>query len=183
MTDRFGRGQGPACLARNSFDFLRTFSSALRSKDLVLCDDRGGLVALFVLPGHMDAMALFGPSSNSESNEERDALDIDAPPEPATQLLGNDGNNSLTGVAATEDSAGLDGDDTLDGFGGKDSLSGGDGDDDLWSVNGNEMAGFVGPVGGVLPEVGDITVSALGDGTAADIRIGNINAVAGRRAA
>ena len=65
-------------------------------------------------------------------------LDESNGPLPAAQLLGGDGNDTLTGASSNDQLFGQDGNDLLSGAGGNDLLSGGDGNDSLLGGAGND---------------------------------------------
>lgn len=62
---------------------------------------------------------------------------------PPTVIIGDDGDNTLTGNAIANDMRGLGGNDTLAGLGGEDLLDGGDGDDMLDGGTGIDTATYV----------------------------------------
>jgi predicted extracellular nuclease/2',3'-cyclic-nucleotide 2'-phosphodiesterase (5'-nucleotidase family) len=53
-------------------------------------------------------------------------------------LVGDDGDNVLSGALGNDTLSGLEGDDTLSGYGGDDALDGGEGDDALLAGSGND---------------------------------------------
>jgi Ca2+-binding RTX toxin-like protein len=61
---------------------------------------------------------------------------------PSPLIIGDDGDNTLTGTALANDMRGLGGNDTLSGLGGEDLLDGGDGDDTLDGGTGIDTATY-----------------------------------------